>query len=234
LKSRHKSGVPGRAVTVAISCINDEISTNDATPDARRKRRRPHRIPGGFPVTTRIPHRARVGALLLILFVGAAGCGSRDGGTTAAAGAAGAVAAKGAPAPDFTLQKVGGGTIHLADLRGHAVIVDFWDTWCPPCRKALPDLQALDDEFGDRLTVVGVAFGRDGKDAVAKFLADRNLTFPCALMDPDYATARAYGGLQSIPTTFLIDPEGVVRDIWVGGYDKAVYETAVKQVLVGA
>lgn len=180
---------------------------------------------------TRLPHRARTGALIVILLAAVAGCGSRDQGGAAAGGTAAAVAAKGAPAPDFTLEKVGGGTIHLADLRGRAVIVDFWDTWCPPCRRALPHLQELDNEFGDRLDVVGVAFGRDGKDAVAKFLTAHNLTFPCALMDPDYATARAYGGLQSIPTTFLIDPEGVVRDIWVGGYDKATYEVAVKQVL---
>ncbi len=184
-------------------------------------------------MTIRFPLRAKVGALLVILLVAGAGCGSRDKGGSAAGGAATTVAAKGAPAPDFTLAKVGGGTVHLADLRGRAVIVDFWDTWCPPCRKALPHLQELDDEYGDRLAVVGVAFGRDGKDAVAKFLADHNLTFSCALMDPDYATAKAYGGLQSIPTTFLIDPDGVVRDIWVGGYDKATYEAAVKQVLEG-
>lgn len=182
-------------------------------------------------MTHALPQRAKLGALLVILLVLGAGCGSRDDSGTMGGATVAATAAKGSPAPDFNLEKVGGGRIRLADLRGQAVIVDFWDTWCPPCRKALPHLQELHDEYADRLTVVGVAFGRDGRDAVAKFLAANNLTFPCALMDEEFATAQAYGGLSSIPTTFLIDPEGVVRQIWVGGYPKAEYEAALKQVL---
>lgn len=168
--------------------------------------------------------------LLIILALTAAGCGKDEQPPSAAAGAArGAV--KGAVAPDFVLQKVGGGTLRLSDLRGRAVIVDFWDTWCPPCRRALPHLQELQDEYGDRLTVVGVAFGRDGEQAVAKFLAERNITFASVLMDQKYETARAYGGLQSIPTTFLLDAEGVIREVWVGGYAKADYEAALKLAL---
>ncbi len=141
-----------------------------------------------------------------------------------------AAAAKGSPAPDFTLAKVGGGSMSLSDLRGQAVIIDFWDTWCPPCRRALPHLQELHDEY-DGLTVVGVAFGREGAPAVQKFLADRNMTFPCVLMDEQFNVARSYGGVQSIPTTFLVDPQGVIREIWVGGYEKADYEAAIRQVL---
>ena len=172
--------------------------------------------------------RARLAAILIVLLTAAAGCGGGDdaGGETATP-----VAAKGAPAPDFTLERIDGGSLQLSDLRGRAVIVDFWDTWCPPCRRALPHLQELHDEYGDRLTVVGVAFGRDGRDAVAEFLAKNNLTFPCVLMDEDYATAQQWGGLQSIPTTFLIDADGVVREKWVGGYAKADYQAAVERVL---
>lgn len=167
---------------------------------------------------------------MIILALACAGCGG-DQQQAQPTGGASAGAVKGAVAPDFALRKVGGGTLRLSDLRGKAVIVDFWDTWCPPCRRALPHLQELQDQYGDRLTVVGVAFGRDGEPAVARFLAERNLTFPSVLMDEQYETARAYGGLQSIPTTFLLDPDGVIREIWVGGYGKADYEAALKLVL---
>ncbi|MFN2370933.1 MAG: TlpA family protein disulfide reductase [Candidatus Krumholzibacteriia bacterium] len=175
-----------------------------------------------------LPAHLRAGALLVILLVTAAGCG--DGGRGADAGT-GTVAAKGGPAPDFTLPRVDGGTLRLADLQGQAVILDFWDTWCPPCRRAMPHLQELHDQYAGQLTVVGVAFGRDGKGSVTKFLAERNLTFPNVLMDEQYETARAYGGLQSIPTTFLIDAEGVIREVWVGGFEKADYEAALRPVL---
>ena len=168
--------------------------------------------------------------LLIILALAAAGC-AKDEQPQPAAAAASTGAVKGAVAPDFVLQKVGGGTLRLSDLRGRAVIIDFWDTWCPPCRRALPHLQELQDEYGDRLTVVGVAFGRDGEPAVAKFLAERNLTFENVLMDEEYQTAKAYGGLQSIPTTFLLDADGVIREIWVGGYAKTEYEAALKLAL---
>ncbi len=169
-------------------------------------------------------------ALLILLALASGGCG-RDRQQAPATAGASSAAVKGAVAPDFALRKVGGGTLRLSDLRGQAVIVDFWDTWCPPCRRALPHLQELQDEYGDRLTVVGVAFGRDGEAAVAKFLAERNLTFPSVLMDEKYQTAQDYGGLQSIPTTFLLDQDGVIREIWIGGYGKADYEAALKLVL---
>ena len=165
---------------------------------------------------------------LLALLVLAAGC-SGDGGA-AGDSSASVGSTPGAHAPDFELELVGGGKLRLADLRGRAVIVDFWDTWCPPCRKALPHLQELHDEYADRLTVVGIAFGRDGRDAVSAFLAKNNLSFPCVFIDDDYATARAYGGVQGLPTTFLIDPDGVIRKVWVGGYGKQVYEAALREI----
>lgn len=181
-------------------------------------------------MTNRPVLRAVAGAALVFLVV-LAGCGGHADQQSNSTGGKPVGATKGAQAPDFKLETVGGGSVQLADLRGQAVIVDFWDTWCPPCRRALPHLQELQDQYAGKLTVVGVAFGRDGQDAVAKFLAERNMTFTCALMDADFTTAAAYGGVQSIPTTFLIDPEGVIREIWVGGYEKADYEAAIRLVL---
>ena len=140
-------------------------------------------------------------------------------------------AAVGNLAPEFDLERIDGGQLKLSDLRGQAVLIDFWDTWCPPCREAMPHLQALSVEYENELEVVGVAIGRDGKAAVAKFVQDRGLTFPVVLIDEQYQTAQDFGGIQSIPTTILVDGKGVIRHVWVGGQSKHAYEQVIKQVL---
>ena len=142
-----------------------------------------------------------------------------------------AVFGKGSPAPDFTLNKINGGELQLSSLRGKAVILDFWDTWCPPCRKALPHLQELSETYSDDLVVVGVAMGREGLGKVRSFTQAQGLTFEMVLFNNDMNLIKDFGGIQSIPTTFLIDQDGVVREKWVGAFDKAEYERAVKAVI---
>lgn len=177
----------------------------------------------------------RVSALLLIFILAGAGCGGDDrsveGTTTVTTGAEATGSASGDTAPDFDLERIDGGRLRLSDLRGKAVIVDFWDTWCPPCRKALPHLQELSVEYGKDLEVVGVAIGRNGKAAVAEFVKTHGLTFTNVLIDQKYETAQAFGGVQSIPTTFLIDASGVIRKVWVGYNDKTAYEVEIKKVI---
>ena len=134
-------------------------------------------------------------------------------------------------APEFDLERIDGGQLKLSELRGQAVLIDFWDTWCPPCREAMPHLQALSVQYEDELEVVGVAIGRDGKAAVAKFVQDRGLTFPVVLIDQQYQTAQDFGGIQSIPTTILVDGDGIIRHVWVGGQTKHAYEQVIRQVL---
>ena len=175
--------------------------------------------------------RTRLSPILLVLTLMVpilsltAGCGGEE------KPAATVGVAPGDQAPDFDLARLDGGQLRLSALRGKAVIIDFWDTWCPPCREALPHLEALSVEYKDQLEVVGVAIGRNGRDAVAKYVRDHNLTFPMVLMDERYQTAKDFGGVQSIPTTFLIDADGVVRKMWVGGHGKAVYEDELKKVI---
>ena len=151
-------------------------------------------------------------------------------GKTAAA-VTGKPGGKGSPAPDFTLKNLDGSNLQLSSLRGKAVIVDFWDTWCPPCRKAMPHLQELSVEYSDELVVVGVALGREGEDKVRKFTQDRGLTFEMVMFNNDPQLIKNFGGIPSIPTTFLIDGDGVIREKWVGGFGKAEYERALKAVL---
>jgi peroxiredoxin len=150
-----------------------------------------------------------------------------------AAPAAAVAGGKGSPAPDFTLKKLSGGELQLSSLRGKAVILDFWDTWCPPCKKALPHLQELSETYSDDLVVVGVAMGREGEDKVRSFTKAKGLTFEMVLFNNDMNLIKNYGGFQSIPTTFLIDEDGVVREKWVGAFSKAEYERALKEVLGG-
>jgi len=179
-------------------------------------------------------------ATIFVLSV-AAGCGSGNDNTTVSKDAgqpdqtstAGVGSKKGDLAPDFTLKRITGGDLTLSDLRGKAVIVDFWDTWCPPCRRALPHLQELSETYGDDLVVVGVAFGREGVEKVRKYVNANGLTFEVVLFDPSSSILADFGGIQSIPTTFLIDAQGVIREKWVGGAEKKTYENAVVATING-
>jgi peroxiredoxin len=179
-------------------------------------------------------HLTKISLLLLMASGLVAGCGSDDKTSAAAGDAQADIAAatavggtKGDRAPDFTLKRLAGGNLTLSDLRGKTVVVDFWDTWCPPCRRALPDLQALSETYRDDLVVVGVAFGREGEAKVRSYIEANGLTFEMVLFEPNSSIIEDFGGIQSIPTTFLVDANGVIQEKWVGAADKATYERAI-------
>ena len=165
------------------------------------------------------------------------GCGSDTDGSaetterSAAAVAAAAPGTRGSVAPDFTLKRLDGSDLQLSSLRGKPVIIDFWDTWCPPCKAAMPHFQALSQEYAGDLVVVGVALGREGEAKVRKFAEDYGITFEMVMFNNDPELIRSFGGIQSIPTTFLVDGEGVIREVWVGGHPKAEYDRGIKAVL---
>ncbi len=177
-------------------------------------------------------------SLALLFFVGA-GCSSDDNsslaGKTSSEGSAaseGKIAGKfgskiGDVAPDFTLKRLTGNDLSLSDFRGKAVLVDFWDTWCPPCRRAMPHLQELSEIYDDQLVVIGVAFGREGLAKVQSYVAQNNLTFEMVIFDESSSILQDFGGIQSLPTTFMIDADGVIRNRWVGAADKKTYEKAI-------
>jgi cytochrome c biogenesis protein CcmG/thiol:disulfide interchange protein DsbE len=116
------------------------------------------------------------------------------------------------PAPDFALQKPDGQSIRLSSLRGQWVFLNFWATWCPPCREEMPAFQKLlDGGFGPvdgKLTVLAVDY-LETTDKVNVFFDEFKLTIP-AVIDKDGAVGRLYGVVQ-LPVTFVIDPAGLVR-----------------------
>jgi len=118
------------------------------------------------------------------------------------------------PAPDFILQDLAGQPVRLSSYRGRAVYIDFWATWCGPCRAALPGLQDLTDKFKDQgLEVVSIDEG-EGLDQVRSFIDRRKYSFR-VLLDTDRAVGDFYG-VRGIPTSVLIDRSGVVQSIAVG------------------
>jgi peroxiredoxin len=121
----------------------------------------------------------------------------------------------GGPAPPFTLNNVEGRPVSLADYKGKVVLLNFWATWCEPCKKEMPEIQAAYEQYKDRgFVVLGINFG-ENPDPAASFVHHGRLTFP-VLLDRKIKVAEQYGVIN-LPVTFFVDPEGVIRERVVGG-----------------
>ena len=119
-------------------------------------------------------------------------------------------AIKGKDAPDFQLTGVDGKTIQLADLRGKAVLLNFWATWCPPCKIEIPWFVDLQKQYGPQgLQIVGVAMDEGNpRDAIAKFAKEMGVNYTMVLGNDKIADA--YGGVEALPTTFYIGRDGKI------------------------
>ncbi|MCU0504312.1 MAG: TlpA family protein disulfide reductase [Chloroflexi bacterium] len=173
--------------------------------------------------------RARRAAAVLLLAAVVAGCsgggtstqGSTTPGTDASSGAGGPGASiavgptVGSLAPDLVLSDLDGKPVSLADFRGRPVVLNYWASWCGPCRDEFPALRAAADAHAaDGLTVLGVLF-KDDPAPARDFMAKEGATWT-SLADPDGVGAAAYR-VVAPPTTFFIDADGVVRGMQVGG-----------------
>ena len=129
--------------------------------------------------------------------------------------------------PDFHLKDTRGQQVTLAQFRGHVLLVDFWATWCAPCRKEMPGYEALYQRYRARgLAMVGIAADSD-RAAVARFGRDLGITYPLLINGMD---VERYG-VQGLPTTILVDREGFIRKEVVGFEYTRVIERTVKQLL---
>ena len=116
--------------------------------------------------------------------------------------------------PDFVLRTIDGHELSSASLRGKVTIVNFWATWCPPCRAEIPDLVALQQKYRDRLQIIGVSEDEDGVDKVIRFAADHDMNYPIVMMSPEIEDK--FPGIGALPTSFIINREGQIVQKHVG------------------
>lgn len=132
--------------------------------------------------------------------------------------------------PTFSVTTLDGRSMSDSTLRGHVVLVNFWATWCLPCRAEMPLLQAMayrHDATG--LVVVGLSVDRTGPETVRQFLTERSITYPVAMVGREIETA--FGGVQGYPTSVLLDRTGRVRYKVLGPLAMASLEPAVRRLL---
>ena len=118
-------------------------------------------------------------------------------------------------APDFALKDADGKTVHLSDYKGKVVLLDFWATWCGPCRIEIPWFEEIERTRKDKgFEVLGVSMDENGWEDVKPFLAQMKVNYRVVIGDDP--TTQAYGGVDSLPTTFLIDKQGKIAAIHIG------------------
>ncbi|MCK5032270.1 MAG: redoxin domain-containing protein [Calditrichia bacterium] len=133
-------------------------------------------------------------------------------------------------APDFALQDLNGNIVKLSDYKGKVVIIDFWATWCGPCRRGIPEFVALQSEYGeDKLAILGVSVDQGDLSVVPKFAKNYEINYPVLYANEDIQ--RKYGPIRSIPTAFIVDRSGKVRDLAIGLRPKSYFKNQIDSLL---
>ena len=134
------------------------------------------------------------------------------------------------PAPDFVLPDSSGKAVRLSDFRGKAVLLNFWATWCAPCKLEIPWFVEFEHSYGDRgFAVVGVSMDEDGWKSVTPYMEAVKVNYPVVIGNDE--VSKAFGGVESLPATLLIDKAGRIASAHVGLYGKGDYEAEIKALL---
>ena len=133
------------------------------------------------------------------------------------------------PAPEFKLTGLDGKPVTLADSKGKVILLNFWATWCGPCRAEIPDLVELQDKYKERLQILGLVVDDDDEDAIKDFVEKFGINYPVALATNDIRMQ--YGGIAALPTSFVLDAEGRIVQKHEGLRDPILYETEIRSLL---
>ncbi len=133
------------------------------------------------------------------------------------------------PAPDFNLTGLDGKPVTLAGYKDKAILLNFWATWCGPCRAEIPDLVELQNKYRDHLQIIGLVVDDDDRDAIKKFVAEFAINYPVALVTNDLRLQ--YGGIPALPTSFVLNAAGRIVQKHEGLRDPLLYETEIRALL---
>lgn len=133
-------------------------------------------------------------------------------------------------APDFTLNDLSGVPVKLSDFRGKVVLLNFWATWCAPCKAEVPAFVSFERAYGNHdFTVLGISLDEGGSSAVKQFVEAEHVNYPVLI--GDNRIADAFGGLTAVPTTLIIDQRGRIAAVHIGLCKPSEYEADIKAVL---
>ncbi|HUJ08494.1 MAG TPA: TlpA disulfide reductase family protein [Verrucomicrobiae bacterium] len=178
-----------------------------------------------MPFRSAQKYRARCLSAIVIALLAAVSCAQRPG--TAGERRSNSFGKK---APDFALPDLAGKTVRLSHFKGKVVVLDFWATWCGPCRKEIPNFIQLQRQYADKgFTMLGIALDEEGAAVVKPFVQQFGINYPVVLGNSQVATA--YGGIQAVPTAFLIGPDGRILKTFIGARGKSEFEQAIQSAL---
>jgi peroxiredoxin len=133
-------------------------------------------------------------------------------------------------APEFALKDSNGQTVHLSDYKGKVVLLDFWATWCGPCKIEIPWFMEFEQQLKDKgFAVVGVSMDEDGWNVVKPYIQQYKVNYRILLGNDQ--VGEIYGGVESLPTTFLIDRQGKIASVHIGLSGKDEFKNAINQLL---
>jgi peroxiredoxin len=134
------------------------------------------------------------------------------------------------PAPDFTLKDIDGKPVKLSDYKGKVVLLNFWATWCGPCKIEIPWFMDFEQNYKDKsFAVLGISLDEDGWESVKPYIAQKKINYRVVIGTEQ--VAQLYGEVDSLPTTFMIDREGRVAAVHVGLVSKSDYIHDIVQLL---
>jgi thiol-disulfide isomerase/thioredoxin len=132
-------------------------------------------------------------------------------------------------APEFKLTDLGGRPLTIADAHGKVVLLNFWATWCGPCRAEIPDLIELQTKYRDALQIIGLTVDDDDAETVRRVVAETGINYPVAMTSTD--VRMKYGGIAALPTSFLLDSQGRVVQKHEGLHNPLLYELEIRALL---